>query len=184
MKRKDWLRILGLVIVLGLTVMAGACNDEIDDEDESPNLLTITSADPSNICVDEDGEPVDEDGDGTITVPDEIFFVDVPVSFTITSTLKNAAAASPFNDIVLSSVEISYSGGATAPSRSSGLTIEVPAGGSASVGVIAVSATDIPGGFAPGARGTASFVFKGQDLAGKPARVKTTMPYETKSICL
>jgi hypothetical protein len=183
MKRKDWLGILGLVVLLGLVGMAGACNEKIDSEDESANLLSVTAADPANICVDGDGEPIDEDGDGTIG-PGETFFTDVPISFTISSTLKNMNAASPFNDVVLTSVSISYTGGSTAPSRRTGITVEIPAGGSASIPLIAVSATDIPPDFPLGARGTATFVFEGEDLGGEPARVRASLPYETVDICL
>jgi hypothetical protein len=157
-----------------MSVFLVACNSALDNEDESPSLLTVTGLDPANACV-------DLDGDGT-----NLYSVGIDV--TISSTIRNASSGSAFNDVVLSDYTVSYDLtnpliGVNPPSYQSGLTVEVPAGGDATVGVTVVRWADIATYFGPDTRGTVTVRFRGRDLANNPANTVARIPLETGTEC-
>jgi hypothetical protein len=130
--------------------------------------------------VDGDGEFIDQDGDGTLDGP---FFTDVPAAFTIKSRVRNEGG-STFNDVILTEYSVDFDAATGPPDISQGgLTVEVPANGSATVSVIVVPATLIGPYFPVGTTGTASIQFRGEDISGEPARVSGRISFESVNVC-
>lgn len=170
MNRIAWASLVGLALVLAMSVFLVACNSALDSEDESPSLLTVTGLDPANACV-------DLDGDGT-----SLFAVGIDV--TISSTIRNASSGSSFNDVVLSDYTVTYDlNNSSPPALKSGLTVEIPAAGDATVGITAVRAGDIPVYYDLDTRGTVIVHFRGRDLADNPAHAVARIPLETATDC-
>lgn len=177
-RAKTWLPLTALV--LALVALAAGCNDAIDDPKVSPSLLSISSINPSSLCVDGDGEFIDQDGDGTADGP---FFTDVPANFTIKSRSRNDGGTS-FNDVVLTDYTVEFSASTNPPDISGGgLTVEIPVNGSANVGIIVIPATLVGTFFPPGTAGSATVRFSGEDISGKPARVSGKISFESVNIC-
>jgi hypothetical protein len=178
-RAKTWLPLTALV--LALVALVAGCNDAIDDPKVSPSILTISGVSPSSLCVDGDGEFIDQDGDGTLDGP---FFTDVPASFTIKSRIRNDSLDAGLNDVVLTSYEIEFDAPTNPPDISDGgLTVEVPANGSATVSIIVVPATLVGPFFPVGTAGTATVRFRGEDVSGKPARVSGRISFESVNVC-
>jgi hypothetical protein len=177
-RAKTWLPLLALV--LALAAMLPGCNEATDDPAVSPSLLSISGINPSALCVDGDGEFIDQDGDGTLDGP---FFTDVPASFTIKSRVRNEGG-STFNDVILTEYSVEFDASTNPPDISQGgLTVEVPANGSASVSVTVVPATLIGPFFPVGTVGTATVRFRGEDVSGEPARVTGRISFESVNVC-
>ncbi len=164
-----------------LMLVVVGCNDFTDDPEISNNLVNVSSFSPLSACVDYDGELVDTDGDGTT---DTTVFTSVVQDVSFDSRVRGGGG-STFNDVIFTSVNISYSvtGGTAPPPRNETITVTVPAGGSASVPVTSVIAGDIPGNFGATTRGNIVMTFSGADASGEPASATGRTPIETANIC-
>jgi len=172
-----------VILALMVVALGYACNDTTDDPEVSGNLVSVAGFSPSSACVDFDGEPVDEDGDGTA---DFTAFTSVVQDVLLDSRIRGDNPNSEFLDVIFSSVEIEYSisGGTAPPDRVDLITATVPAGGTATVGVTTVLAGDISGNFMGGTSGNATMTFKGEDASGEPVSAVGQTPIESANVCL
>ncbi len=173
---------LSVLVLLVVSLLAWGCNSSTDDPKISENLVTVKSANPTEACVDVDGELVDLDEDGTkeTTVFES---TDQTISF---DSRKRVDGVGEFSDVIFTRVEISYelNAGTPPPTRTEGLTITVPAGGTASHGMTTVLSTDVAAGyFVLGAQGWVHLRFTGRDASGKPADAEGQFQIRTVTAC-
>ncbi len=169
-------------LILAVAGLAAGCSDATDDPGISGNLVTVSGVDPTEACIDVDGELVDLDGDGT----EETVFTSTENSINFTSTLRGSSSGD-FKDVLFTSMDVVYviTAGPVPPNRLNELiSIEVPAGGSADFGMTTVEAQDIIDGFFTGAtEGSVRVTFRGADLSGEPASTTAQMPIRAVSVC-
>lgn len=171
-----------VILVLMVVAFAYACNDATDDPEVSDNLVTVAGFSPSSACADFDGVPIDEDEDGTI---DFIAFIAVNQNVMLDSRIRGNTPNSEFLDVIFTSVDIEYAiTGGTAPAdRTDLITVTIPAGGNATVGITTILAGDISGNFMSGTSGSATMTFRGADVTGEPVSAVGQTPIESANVC-
>jgi len=182
MSRSKCLLVAGPLALAALAMLLAGCSDSNDDPGESPNRVTMAASDPLEACVDIDGTLEDTDGDGS---KDDPVFFSVSQQITFDSRVRGSVA-SEWEDVILEEVEFSYDlrGGVSPPKRSSGISVTIPAGGTASTGITTVDAKDIIAGYFDGVReGTINVKFRGHDVSGEPIRVSGRIPLVTANAC-
>jgi hypothetical protein len=174
--------VLMLALALAL-VGAFGCNSATDDPDVSNNLVTVSSFDPVDACADYDGELADLDGDGT---EDDVVYTDVVQQVNFDSRMRGSGEPSAFNDVIFKQVRYDYEfdAGTPPPSRVEDITVTVPAGGGASVGLTTILAQDVRDFIDGATRGSVKLTFTGEDAAGEDAEVAVGYtPVNPKTIC-
>jgi hypothetical protein len=168
--------------VLVVLALAGGCNSSTDDPKESSSRVSVAAFSPSFACADVDGEQVDLDGDGT----DETVFESVPQTVRLQARSRDGSNET-FSDVIFTNVVISYDMqiGPPPPSRSNGIAVTVPAGGTGEIGLDSILADDIItywiGNY--GVRGTIRFKFTGSDAGGEPVSASGATPIEAAGAC-
>lgn len=171
--------------LLGLLLMAGGCNDTLDDPVVSDNLVSVAAIAPTTACVDVDGELQENALGGFDTV-----YREVQQAFTFQSRLRNEGD-SVWNDVILSAYDISYTmtDGGSVPPPATGRSISpvtIPAGGVGRTTITTVPVAHIGPGLefsTPQRIGQVQMVFHGQDMAGNPVTVNGSAPLGTFTIC-
>ncbi|HHN73853.1 MAG TPA: hypothetical protein ENK10_01360 [Acidobacteria bacterium] len=178
-KVRIWSPLAALGLVAALTLVA--CNNATDDLETSENVVTVSSVDPLNACVDVDGKLVDLDGDGT---KETTVYSSVLQDINFDSRLRGQSNG-VWSDVIFSSVAINYTlEGNAPPNRNEAVTITVPAGGTATQELTTVLATDIAAGFfSLGEKGRIDLIFRGKDASGKPMTARGQIPVETATSC-
>ena len=152
------MKILAGTVVLGTAAWFAGCNGTIDKE---PNVVLEIS----NLMI----PPITTTQDSTTNT---CTYLIAAATGTFNNKPKNALAiASPFNDIILQSVDIAYTwdDGVVTPSRTTGLGGSVPANGTSAATFTVVSNTDLNISPPDGRAGrTAALVltFHGQTVSG------------------
>jgi hypothetical protein len=175
---RSLLAALAALLLLGTV----ACNEATDDPEISDNLVTVAGFSPLSACVDYDGEPVDENGDGTA---DFTTFTSVVQTVTFDSRLRGSSSG-PFLDVILTNVDVAYDliNGTNPAARTETITVTVPAGGTASVPVTSVLASDIAAGnFGSSTTGNILMTFRGADATGEPVSTVGRTPVESVNFC-
>jgi len=181
--RKEWMYAAGFMLLVAAAALVAGCNSATDDPNQSSAIVTVSSVSPSEACVDYDGTPQDTDGDGT---PDTTVYESVENTVNFESRLRNSDSGA-FRDVIFSRVDILYemTAGPQPPNRlGEQITVSVPAGGTASLGLTTVLANDVAAGFFDGtSRGSIRMVFHGQDVAGEPQRTEGSVPIRSVTVC-
>lgn len=173
----------GLALLLALSLPAGGCNSSTDDPDVSDNLVTVAGADPTEACVDWDGEPGEDANGDPVTE-----FFGVNQSILLQSRPRGAVEDSVWQDVIFDEVRIAYEmeEGLAPPPRVEAVSEgTVPAGGTLDYPMETVLGSDVanPAYFEQGARGRIILEFRGENVAGKPATAEGNIRLFTASIC-
>jgi hypothetical protein len=172
-------KVVLLSVLAALALVAAGCNSSTDDPEVSENIVSVASADPTEACVDYDGE----DQDGTIV------FTGVLQSILLESRARGTSPPSVWQDVVFSDVRISYEmdvdGAIPAPApRTEAVQVTVQAGGATEYPMTTVEAVDVADGhFERGDRGRIVLEFHGEDVSGKPATASGNIRLFTASEC-
>jgi hypothetical protein len=166
-----------LAILAGFAVILAGCNSATDDPDVSDNLVSVASADPTEACVDYDGE--EQDG--------SIVYSGVLQDITLESRPRGGSGDSVWQDVIFDEVVITYDmdeGAAPAP-KTEAVQVTVPAGGTTDYPLVTVEAVDVadPTLFERGASGRIVLEFRGENVSGKPASASGNIRLFTASIC-
>ncbi len=179
--RKDWISAAAFLLLAAAVAIIAGCNSLTDDPGDSTAIVTVTSFSPTEACVDYDGTPVDDNGDGTT---DFTTYVSVENTVAFESTIRNGSDGT-FNDVTFSRVDIYYemtAGPGPANRLGEQVSFTVPAGGTADYGLTTVLATDVPL-FDATSRGSIRLVFSGRDVAGEPRRAEGRLPIRSVTFC-
>jgi hypothetical protein len=172
--------LLLLTVLSTLLLVAAGCNSSTDDPDVSDSIVSMASADPTEACVDYDGE---EDEAGVIV------FSGVTQAITLESRLRGTDPPAVWQDVVLSQVRISYDmtvdGAVPAPApQVKAMQGTVPAGGTLEYPMVTVEAVDVADGrFERGDQGRIVLEFSGEDVSGKPVTATGNIRLFTASEC-
>lgn len=176
-------RLTALSFLVVVLLLGFGCNSATDDPDVSDNLVVMTSADPTEACVDYDG--VEEDVNGVPT----IVYTGVTQTINLESRPRGTGGTSAWQDVIFTDVTITYemdSGLAPPPGTFpvAGQLI-VTSGGATAYPMVTVQAEDIadPNYFESGSRGRIVLEFSGEDVSGKPATATGNIRLFTASEC-
>ncbi len=151
------LRIVAGALAFGGLAFFASCNSSIDDGDGPAVQLEVSAL---------ENEAVTSTAAGAGCTREVTEW-----SVTLQNVPKNALAnASPFNDVVMGTVDIAYNWqtpGIATPNRTYGLGgVTVPANGSSSVDFFPVSVEDLAGVPVVGGTASLTMIFRGQMVDG------------------
>ena len=156
--RQAFSAIARCLLAATLLALAGCAGGDIDDPDNSNAVLSVQKIEPSIV-------------QAVVAVP-----ANEVVDVTITSFVR-AGGGAEFADVTLTQFRVIYNPplATGTSSLTTPITATVPAAGTLTLtGVPVLSSADVPGAVV-GSSTTATLLFEGQDLLGKPASASGTL---------